>query len=70
MKKNLFDKIWDDHVISESKNGESLLYVDRNLIHDLHYRSFQALKEKGLNIKEPKKLFAVSDHSVPTTAKN
>jgi len=69
MKRNIFDKIWDEHVITERENGESLLYIDRHLIHDLHYRSFKSLKEKGLNIREPKKLFAVSDHSVPTTAK-
>ena len=69
MGKTLFDKIWDAHVIVERDDGDVLLYIDRHLIHDLHYRSFAALRAKGLDIREPDKLFGVPDHSVPTTAK-
>ena len=70
MGKTLFEKIWNEHIIYERDDGESLLYIDRHLIHDLHYRSFASLKSQGIPIKEPGKLFGVPDHSVPTTAKN
>lgn len=69
MGKTVFEKIWDEHVIFEREDGDVLLYVDRHLTHDLHFRSFNAMKAKGLSIREPDKLFGVPDHSVPTTAK-
>ena len=69
MGKTLFEKIWDEHVIVEREDGDVLLYIDRHLTHDLHFRTFGALKAAGLSIKEPDKLFGVPDHSVPTTAK-
>ena len=69
MGKTLYEKIWDEHVITAREDGDALLYVDRHLIHDLHFRAFGILKAKGLTIREPEKLFGVPDHSVPTTAK-
>ena len=69
MAKTLFEKIWDEHVIVEREDGDALLYIDRHLIHDLHFRAFAALKAKGIPLREPAKLFGVPDHSVPTTAK-
>ena len=69
MGQTLFEKIWNDHVIMERDDGNVLLYVDRHLIHDLHFRSFAKLKAAGHTIREPEKLFGVPDHSLPTTAK-
>ncbi len=69
MGKTVFDKIWDAHVIVARDDGDALLYIDRHLIHDLHFRAFATLKAKGLRIAEPNKLFGVPDHSLPTTAK-
>ncbi|MEK9671954.1 MAG: 3-isopropylmalate dehydratase large subunit [Rhodospirillaceae bacterium] len=69
MGKTLFDKIWDDHVIFERDDGNVLLYIDRHLTHDMHHRAFPDLKHRGLKLREPDKLFATPDHSVPTTAK-
>ena len=66
--KTLFEKIWDEHVIVEREDGDVLLYIDRHLTHDLHFRTFGALKAQGLSLREPDKLFGVPDHSVPTTA--
>ena len=63
----LFDKIWDAHVVVSRDDGQTLLYVDRHLIHDLHYRSFEALKESGRTIKRPDQTVASPDHSIPTT---
>ena len=69
MGKTLFEKIWREHIIYEREDGDALLYIDRHMTHDLHFRSFRALKENGLTLREPGKTFGVPDHSVPTTAK-
>lgn len=69
MSRTLFDKIWADHVIHQREDGNVLLYVDRHLIHDLHFRAFATLKAQGHAIREPDKLYGVPDHSLPTTAK-
>ena len=69
MGKTLFENIWDEHVIYEREDGDVLLYIDRHMTHDLHFRSFAAFKENGLTLREPDKTFGVPDHSVPTTAK-
>jgi len=66
--RTVFEKIWDEHVIVEREDGEVLLYIDRHLTHDLHFRVFESLKSNGLKLKEPNKLFGVPDHSVPTKA--
>ena len=66
----LFEKIWHEHAIITREDGNTLLYVDRHLIHDLHFRLFDQLKAAGHDIREPAKLFGVPDHSLPTTAKS
>ncbi len=70
MVSTLFDKIWSEHTIFTREDGNTLLYVDRHLIHDLHFRLFDQLKAEGHAIREPEKLFGVPDHSLPTTAKS
>ncbi len=67
--KTLFEKIFDRHVITTRDSGDALLFIDRQLIHDLHYRSFEELQAAGHTIRYPDQLFATPDHSVPTTAK-
>lgn len=69
MGKTLFEKIWTEHVIFEREDGDVLLYIDRHMTHDLHFRNLRAFKESGLTLREPDKTFGVPDHSVPTTAK-
>ncbi len=68
MGKTLFEKIWNRHVILDREDGQTLLYIDRHLIHDLHHRSFDVLKAEGRTIRNPAQLFATPDHSIPTTA--
>ena len=69
MGKTLFDKIWDRHVITEREDGDVLLYVDRHLTHDMHFRLFGYMEKQGLTLRSPKQLYATPDHSMPTTAK-
>lgn len=64
--KTLFEKIWSKHVVTESGDGQTLLYVDRMLIHDLHYRRFESLRAAGRSVHRPDLIFATPDHSMPT----
>jgi len=68
--KTLFEKIWGAHVVVERPDGQVLLYVDRHLIHDLHYRRFQTLSRKGRAVRRPDLTFATPDHSMPTTVRS
>jgi 3-isopropylmalate/(R)-2-methylmalate dehydratase large subunit len=63
--KTMFDKIWDRHAITQ-QGEETLLYVDRCLIHEGSRHSFDQIRQNAHTIAEPSKVFAFSDHYVPT----
>jgi 3-isopropylmalate/(R)-2-methylmalate dehydratase large subunit len=67
---SLFEKIWARHVIVERSPGPSLLYIDRHLIHEGSFHAFAQLKERGLSVKNPKQVFGVADHYVPTNSRD
>ena len=49
--KTLFDKIWDAHVIEKIKDGPSVLYIDRHLIHEVTSpQAFTGLENRGLSV--------------------
>ena len=64
----LYDKIWDQHLISHDENsGESLIYVDLHLIHEVTTpQAFAGLKEAGRSVRRPDLTLAVADHNTPT----
>ena len=65
--KTLFDKIWDAHVIHTDKDGTSLLYIDRHLVHEVTSpQAFEGLRLAGRKVRCPEATFAVPDHNVPT----
>jgi len=66
--KTLYDKIWEDHLISEDNDGTSLLYVDRHLVHEVTSpQAFEGLRMSNRTVRSPEKTIAVPDHNVPTT---
>ncbi|MDD2465530.1 MAG: 3-isopropylmalate dehydratase large subunit [Desulfobulbus sp.] len=68
MKKTLYDKLWDAHVVRENENGTSLIYIDRHLVHEV--TSPQAFEGLRLASRQPwrrETALAVPDHNVPTT---
>ncbi|HXW26956.1 MAG TPA: aconitase family protein, partial [Xanthobacteraceae bacterium] len=65
--RTLFEKIWQSHAIVEREDGETLLYIDRHLVHDGSGRAFEMLAERGLKMARPDRTFAVPDHYVPTS---
>lgn len=67
MKKTLFEKIWDRHVVSVLKDGTSLIYIDRHLIHEVTSpQAFEGLRLTGRKVRRPNLTFATMDHNVPT----
>ncbi len=66
MPSTLFDKIWRRHVILEQPDGPSLLYVDRNIVHDGTFHAFETLRQRGLKIARPGQTFGTPDHYVWT----
>src|SRR5271165_5722918 len=68
MKRTLYDKIWDDHVVETQPDGTSLLYIDRHLIHEVTSpQAFEGLRVAHRKVHAPEKTLAVVDHNVPTT---
>ena len=66
--KTLYDKIWEDHLITEDDDGTSLLYVDRHLVHEVTSpQAFEGLRMSNRTVRSPEKTIAVPDHNVPTT---
>ncbi|KQQ79599.1 3-isopropylmalate dehydratase large subunit [Aureimonas sp. Leaf324] len=65
--RTLYDKIWDDHVVSTGEGGESLLYIDRHLVHEVTSpQAFEGLRAAGRKVRHPTRTLAVVDHNVPT----
>ena len=66
--RTLYDKIWDDHLVDEQKDGTCLLYIDRHLVHEVTSpQAFEGLRMAGRKVRHPEKTLAVVDHNVPTT---
>jgi 3-isopropylmalate/(R)-2-methylmalate dehydratase large subunit len=64
--RTLFEKIWFRHRVKEREDGQTLLYVDRHLMHEGAAAAFDALRRRGLKPRAPDRSFAVPDHYVPT----
>ncbi len=68
MKKTLFDKIFDAHLVHEAEDGTCLLYIDRHLVHEVTSpQAFEGLRVAGRAVRHPELTLAVADHNVPTT---
>ncbi len=64
----LFQKLWDAHVVHVEPDGQTLLYIDRHLVHEV--TSPQAFEGLKLARRLPRRVdaaVAVPDHNVPTT---
>lgn len=67
MKKTLFDKVWDSHVVSSVKHGPDILYIDKHLIHEVTSpQAFNVLEDKSIPLFRPQQVVATADHNVPT----
>ncbi|NER13903.1 3-isopropylmalate dehydratase large subunit [Leptobacterium flavescens] len=67
MKKTLFDKVWDSHVVDSVENGPQILYIDKHLIHEVTSpQAFAELEQRNIPLFRPDQVVATADHNVPT----
>lgn len=67
MKRTLYDKLWDAHVVHQEADGTAILYIDRHLLHEV--TSPQAFEGLEMASRKPWRIsanLAVADHNVPT----
>ncbi len=67
--RTLFEKIWDEHVVSQPAGEPALLYIDLHLVHEVTSpQAFEGLRLAGRRLRRPDLTFATVDHNVPTLA--
>src|SRR6476620_8223063 len=67
--RTLYDKIFDDHVVSRQPDGTCILYIDRHLVHEVTSpQAFEGLRMSKRKVRAPEKTLAVVDHNIATTA--
>ncbi|MTV81571.1 3-isopropylmalate dehydratase large subunit [Secundilactobacillus folii] len=67
MSQTMFDKIWNQHVITGNAGEPQLIYVDLHLLHEVTSpQAFEGLRENHRKVRRTDKTFATMDHNVPT----
>ena len=67
MPRTLFEKVWDEHIVSTPPGQPSLLYVDLHLVHEVTSpQAFDGLRAAGRKVREPLRTVATVDHNIPT----
>lgn len=65
--RTLYDKLWDSHLVGLRQDGNALIYIDRQLLHEV--TSPQAFEGLRLAERKPWRIsanIATPDHNVPT----
>ena len=63
----MFDKIWNQHVVTTLEDGTDLLYIDRHFLHDLSsLQAFGELKRTNRELRRPELTVASQDHVIAT----
>ena len=66
--RTLYDKLWDEHVVSTEEDGTAILYIDRHLVHEVTSpQAFEGLREAGRKVWRISSIVATADHNTPTT---
>ncbi len=66
--KTLYDKLWESHVVCTESDGSALLYIDRQLLHEVTSpQAFEGLRLSGREVWRKGANLATADHNVPTT---
>lgn len=71
MKKTMYDKIWDAHLVHEEGTSASVIYIDRHLVHEVTSpQAFEGLRMTGRKVRRPELTFATMDHNVSTRSRD
>lgn len=67
MGKTLFDKIWNEHLVTSPDVEMDVIYIDRHFIHEVTSpQAFSGIEKRGLEIFRKENTIATADHNVPT----
>ncbi len=67
MKRNIVEKIWQQHVVKEKAGFPDVLAIDFALLHEVtSAQAFKMIEDQGLTIHNPNAFLATVDHSIPT----
>src|SRR5262249_17692176 len=63
----MLDKVWAQHVIVPRPDGEDLLFVDLNLLHEGGtFLAFDQVRAEGRGVRKPRQNLAITDHYLPS----
>src|SRR6202162_5129109 len=66
-KRTLFEKVWEEHVVSVPPGRPPLLYIDLHLVHEVTSpQAFDGLRVAGRKVRQPLRTVATVDHNIPT----
>ena len=69
--RTLYDKLWDAHLVADNPDGSSLIYIDRQLLHEVTSpQAFEGLRLAGRKPWRVAANIATPDHNVPTTGRS
>jgi 3-isopropylmalate/(R)-2-methylmalate dehydratase large subunit len=64
---NLYQKLWQRHLVQDNPGETPLLYVDRHLIHEVTSpQAFAGLKFHQRKLRHPERTIATMDHNIST----
>src|SRR5271154_5971393 len=67
VKKTLFEKLWDAHLVARPSGRSALLYIDLHLVHEVTSpQAFDGLRDAGRRVRQPLRTVATIDHNIPT----
>lgn len=67
MKKTMYQKIWDAHLVYEAEGQAPIVYIDRHLLHEVTTpQAFEGLKDAKRGVRRSTANLATLDHCVPT----
>src|SRR5690242_21721771 len=67
MSRTLFEKVWDEHLVTDPSGQAPLLYVDLHLVHEVTSpQAFDGLRSAGRKLRVPERTIATVDHNIPT----
>ena len=71
MKKTMYEKIWQAHLVHEEAGQAPLLYIDRHLMHEVTSpQAFESMTQANRKVRNRHSILATMDHCVPTKNRN
>ena len=67
MKKNLYQKVFEKHIVEQVSQEQYQLFIGLHMIHEVTSpQAFAMLEERSIDVLYPQRNFATIDHIIPT----